>query len=372
MIALLGAMGGGMLMRALAGPLALLAGIAALFTLCGCVKCIHCRMRDCTCCKRCLRATGTDDFDDFEFVILVHEAIFECKDAKMTTSVRITAGRHHVKTEKSSNGLFQQPLHVTVEQGTDKVLVDLLDSSGRVMATLPLWSMEDVLQQEHQPERVYGLKPKVKGVRNARVKLTMSLQKEKDAEEGRSIAHGSDVDDLVRMHLAKCGKMVGGAGHASEMETLKQASAGPLEIFESLGKTKNVYMAVIGPPSSRRWVLGIWNTKKDFDARNRPNVEVDMLRIQSVQADPSRHHVFIIHYFDASRVPMTLTFRRTDRARDVWVEVIHLLVQRIRDSRAQNKEDRLAQKDATNLRGVSSRSNDSQKRPQGSRRAGSS
>merc|ERR1719359_306787 len=99
---------------------------------------MKCRMRDCTCVKRLLRWTGTDEFDDFELMILVHEAIFEHKDAKITTVVRVTAGAQTVSTDPNTNGIFQQPLHVLVEQGTDHIVVDLIDTRSRVLATLPL------------------------------------------------------------------------------------------------------------------------------------------------------------------------------------------------------------------------------------------
>jgi len=321
--------------NALAGPCAIVAGIAAILAICGCMKCTRCHMRDCTCCKRLLRVIGHDDFDDFELMVLVHEAMFERSAAKFTTVVRVTAGLHHVETDANSNGFFQQPLHLTVEQGVETIVVDLLDSHSRTLATLNLRTAEDVLGPSHHPEHTYSMRQKDKRLRNPRIKLTMAVQQEEDLEKGLLAGVSSDVDDLVRLQLAKArgeGKLLHGEG-MSEFEVLRQACAGPLELFEGLGKTSNIYVSIGGPPTSRRWNLGVWKDIHDFHAKKPPMKEVDLLRIQSVQADPTRHHVFVINCYDESRVRQALTFRRTDRARDVWVEVIRLLVQKVHDAR---------------------------------------
>merc|ERR1719456_1430679 len=119
---------------------------------------MKCRLRDCPCIKKLLRFTGHDEFDDFELMILVHEAIFESKEAKMSTVVRVTAGSHTVSTDSNSNGIFQQPLHIMVEQGTDEIVIDLLDTRSRVLATLPLQPTQHVLSaQSLQPEMVYPM-----------------------------------------------------------------------------------------------------------------------------------------------------------------------------------------------------------------------
>lgn len=316
-----------------AGPCAIIAGICACFAFCGCVKCMRCRMRDCGCCKRFLRVTGHDEFDDFEVMMLVHDAMFERQDAKMTTVVRVTAGAHYVRTDPNKNGIFQQPLHITVEQGTEHIIVDLMDSSDRVLATLTLRTVEDVLQAKLPPEQVYSMKQKNKGARNAKIKITMQIQDSEDAEKGILASVSPDVDTLVRMQLAKAREAGKYRGDLSEMEVLKQACSGPLEVFEGLGTTNKVWVSIVGPPASRRWMLGIWNEKRDYDAKRQPINEIDLLRIQSVQADPTRHHVFVLNYYDESRVRQSCTFRRTDRARDVWVEIIHLMVQKVHDNR---------------------------------------
>jgi len=326
--------------NALRGPLAMLAGCAAVVALCGICKCMKCGLRDCACMKKLLRFIGHDEFDDFELMILVHEATFESK-AKMSSSVKVTAGRQNVQTDANSDGVFQQPLHIQVEQGTENVVVELLDSRSYVLAEMKLEIMGHILNEQNlQPEMVYSMKQKPRSqITKPKVKLTMVVSKGGDEETGLLAGMSSDVDILVRQQLAKA-KQEGhhiGEGHEgeplSEMEVLMQACAGPLELFEGLGKTHNVYVAVSGPPHSKRWILGIWNDKKEYDAKRTPKQEVELLKIETVQGDPTRHHVFVINCFDESRVRKQLTFRRIDRARDVWVEILHLLVTKARDAK---------------------------------------
>lgn len=342
----------GLLFRsAFAAPCAILGVVAAVAGICGCMRCARCRLRDCWCCKKLLRFLGIDTFDDFEMMVLVHEVSCERKEAKSATSVRLTAGAHTVKTDPNSNGIFQQPLHLTVEQGTGAIVVDLLDQSSRVLADLRLDITEHVLgPKAHKPEEVHAMRVKSsKNLRNPKVKLTMVVDADSDAERGLlAKSHAtSDVDILVRQQLRKAKEehkedLANETGEVakSEMEVLRHACSGPLELFEGLGKTANVYVAALGPPKTRRYVLGIWQSKRDFDGRRPTVLEVDFVKVESVRADPSRHHVFVMIYYDESRVRHTLTFRRIDRARDVWVEILLLMVQKAHEHHQERKREK--------------------------------
>lgn len=319
----------------LGGPLAICGVIAGIVAICGCMKCLKCRLRDCGCCKRLLRCLGHDEFDDFDLMILVHEANFESRD-KLNVVVQVTAGSHVVKTDPCAGGMFQQPVHIFVEQGTHDVTVDLLDNKGRILATLELEVMGHILAEHSlQPEMVYSMKQKGKGISKPKIKLTMVASMQGDAEKGLLTDMDMDVDILVRQQLKKA-KQEGiehGQEGLSELDVLKAACAGPLELFEGLGKTRNVYVAVIGPPIAKRYVLGIWGSQNDYEHKKNAMQEIELLKIELVQGDPTRHHVFVVKCFDEARVRQTLTFRRIDRARDVWVELLHLLVMKAREQK---------------------------------------
>merc|ERR1719215_944552 len=183
-------------------------------------------------------------------------------------------------------------------------------------------------------------------IRNPRVKLTMVVESDGDPETGLlSDSRAPDIDFLVRQQLRKAKTNIGSKKNVSELDVLKDACAGPLEIFEGLGDTVQVYVAVIGTPISRRWILGVWNDQEDYIAKRQPRQEIDLMRIQSIQADPMRNHVFVVHCLDETRVQKSLTIRRVDRNRDVWVEILRLLVMKARETVSKIKASRSSNKD---------------------------
>jgi len=335
----------GLVFRAFSGPMYMMGAVAGAAVLCGlCACCVRCRMRDCGCIKKCLRCMGCDKFDDFELMVLVHEAMFDRVGipAKVATMVGITAGRHSVQTDPNTKSVFQQPLHISVEQGTQELVIDLLDSSERVLASLRMDILKDILNVSKLPqEQVYNMQQKGKGVRNPKIMLTIVASQSADEETGLVGATGADVNWLVQQQLRKAREeTLDSGGQTTETDVLKQACSGPLELFEHLGKTHQVFVAVLGPPSSKRWILGIWNDKHELEHKHRAIREVDLLRVQGVQSDPTRTNVFVITYFDEHRASQRLMFRRVDRARDVWVEMLQILVTHARDHRKETKHQR--------------------------------
>lgn len=350
----------GLMFRAISGPMYMIgavAGVAALFGLCAC--CWRCRMRDCRCIKRCLRCTGYDKYDDFELMVLVHEAIFET-GVQMKTSVNITAGRQTVRTDPNKESVFQQPLHLAIEQGTKELVVDLLDGSDGVLATLKMDILEDILSsRDLAQEKSYSMKQKSKTVRKPKISLTMVASQGSDEEEGLLSSNHSEVGLLVRQQLQKAKGQASDAGGATtETDVLKQACSGPLELFENMGKVYQVFVAVLGPPVSKRWMLGIWNDKQEHEYKHRALKEVDLLRVQSVQPDPTRANVFIISYVNEHRVSGRLMFRRVDRARDVWVEMLQIMVMKAREHRKDVKDIR---KGTTSMKSEKSEKSESSK-----------
>lgn len=289
--------------------------------------------------KRCLRGIGYDECDDFDLMAMVHQATLDSGHSKRL-QLRITAGDNVVQTDSSPNGIFQQALHISVVQGTYELVLDLLDKN-RVVATMPLRANKVQKEETARGEITYKMSSKNKHYRNVRVMLSFEIDRRDDMEKGMLANMTSEVDILVRQQLQK----VKSSGEdASELGLLMSACEGPLEIFGAqwakLGAHSLVYVGVLGPPASRRFVLGLWDDKYSFEARKHARQEVDLLRVESVQSDPIRNHVFVVAYYDENRIRQTLTFRRRDRARDVWVEILQLLVTKAHDTRKAQKEKR--------------------------------
>jgi len=321
------------------GPCAVLAVVGMITALCGCIRCSRWSLRDIALIKHLYLWIGQDKFDDFELIMFVHEAMFE-KQGKTTTYVNVKAGAHCIRTEESPSHIFQQPLHIIVEQGVETIVVELMDTRHTCMATLHLDVLDQIITPKVlNPEVVYFMKQKAKGVLQPKIQLTMVVNNPDDAASGL-VDHGalsSDVDLLVRQQLLKARRQHGDEEVTSELDVLKDACAGPLEIFQGMGRSNEVHVAVIGPPISRRWVLGVWRDQESFANKEKTLHEVDLMKIESIQADPKRNHVFVVNFFDELRNRNQMTFRRVDRARDVWVEILHLMIMKAREVKTEMK-----------------------------------
>lgn len=323
------------------GPMMIIQCIAGVALVFGCISCMRCRMRDCTCIRRCFRCLGIDQFDDFEMMVLVHEAMYTASASKQTTMVRVTAGQQTVETDTSSKGNFQQPLTIFVEQGAATIVIDLCDDSKRVMAKLTLDTMKDILKAEHQTisEKVFTMKQSSKGVMNPRVKLTMAVSSGDDLEAPLLSGCSQEVDWLMRQEMRKTAHPVG--KQATELEMITHGCHGPLDLFSGLGKTDTVHVAVHGPPQSKHWSFCVYQDEHDAGQKAHALYEVDLLKVQSVQPDPGRTNVFVVTYYSkdsGARSSQKLVFRRIDRARDVWVEMLQLLVTKVHEERAAKKD----------------------------------
>eukprot|EP00971_Amphidinium_carterae_P094974 1879250-Amphidinium_carterae.1 len=197
---------------------------------------------------------------------MVHEASYG--KLKQKTYLKITAGRQQVATDPSSNGKFQEKMDIHIEQGTTTVKFDLMDARGNVLAQLKLNTVRDILEAKGLcEERAYKMNAKHKAVvQQPKLTLTMFMNFDED-EETPLIADGSsDMNILLLQHISKTARerhTDHGNTLVSEMETLREAGSGPAELFRGIGKTEQVYLAILGPPMSRRWTLGLWSDMKD-------------------------------------------------------------------------------------------------------------
>lgn len=274
-------------------------------------------------------------------MMLVHQVTLDASEKKrMHFVVRVSAGRQSVRTDAHCNGVFQQPLHIEIEQGIRSINVELLDEQKmrkpKVLATLEFDVLQDILGGDQQAEVQYAMQEKAKGVSRAKVMLSMVMHNE-DSPLASINQDGAQLDVLMNAHMSKAQQRAGASGEHCEIETLKLAGSGPVENFEKMGKTQAVYIGIAGPPESRKWHLGIWHCEKDMLDKKPPLHDVDLLKVESVVPDPSRHHVFVINYFDSDRLRKAVTLRRVDRARDVWVEILHLIVQKAREEKKRQK-----------------------------------
>jgi len=340
-------------MRFIELPCMLLGCGAAIAAICGGVSCMRCRgfrIRDISCVKWFMRKSGQDSFDDFDLLVHVHEMVNLQMKQKTKLKVRVTAGQQVAKTGKSSKGIFQCSLTISVAQGTQYLLVDLITESEVLLAQLKLHVEKDVLTQKKAQEKVYPMKERAKGCPlNPTVRLTLCQSNERDLEDPltESLLTGKDpetvmlmqqklimAEEEVKNHDRRCRESM------SEMEVLMQAGGGPVETFGSFGSTTRRYCGVMGPPLSRRFFLGIWKDQQEYEGHVDAQQEIDVLKIHSVQADPGRSDVFVISYFDQHRVSKKLTCRIIDRPVKLWVEMLHLIITKAHEHHRAHKKDK--------------------------------
>merc|ERR1719282_1216349 len=146
-----------------------------------------------------------------------------------------------------------------------------------------------------------------------------------------------ETEALVQMQLAKVKQEIEEKvddRQLSESQLLMKACEGPLGLFKNWMHKESVHIAVRGPPQHRKFKLCIWKEHHDSVKGYRPELEVDLMKITNVIADPGRPDVFVIHYIASDKTKKKLMFRRIDRARDVWVEMFKILIKKIRKIKA--------------------------------------
>lgn len=324
--------------------------IGGCFAMCGIAKCCRacgrCRVRDCSCIKWWMRKTGTDTFDDFEALILVHEVQILTRGKKFSMFVRVTAGDHKVETEESK-GVFQQPLAIFVEQGTPSVKVECINCrSKQVISSLKLDAVQDILRSRktHAPCEVFAMKQKHKDVMNPKITLTIKKDYQKELEKGAMLVQGMGVSKETGVLLQHQADQTDGSttctegGVSSEVDLLMRGSSGPLLMFGSWGSTTKVYVAVQYKSDTRRFHFGVWKDRQEFDKGNPPKLDIDLMKVFSVQPDPNRKEVFVIEYAPAEKERKRVMMQRLDLTRDAWVEILQLLIKTIRNHREDNRK----------------------------------
>lgn len=329
-------------------------GLCAILMLCGLYKCAQCRMRDCSCIKRLLRATGSDEFDDFSIMVIVHDATFTATSRK-TTRIELCAGDHKISTSDTNKGIYQEALQMEIEQGSTHLVVRLMDYQTE-LAVAKLDIVQVILKNSAPIlEQEFTMKPKQKGITNPKVRLTMRLEKDGDQEKSllsdMNLSKESEMLLQQALHrnaaqsgasLMKRGSMsnLDAASASNEpakplsaLQTLVQGLKGNLDMFGTLGKSSRVWVEIQGPPLMKKYQLCIFPDSKESSRSTKPSQEVDVLKILSVQEDPGRSDVFIVNYMTNNKVKERLSFQRLDLPAQTWVELLTKLIKLVREER---------------------------------------
>jgi hypothetical protein len=249
---------------------------------------------------------------------------------------------------------------IFIEQGVEGVEVELMDAYTRkVLAVKSLDVMKDVLEPKARGEEtLYQMKQKSKTTLNPKIRLTILLDSDNEMEQGllASMDVSPEAGVVLRQQLHQAdlekgsaptadSKLEGGGGGFTQTQLLLKCCTGPLEKFGSWGSRSPVFMAAQGPPERRKYTIGLWQSQAHYESGQRADEDIDVMKITSVVPDPhpKRQEVFILQYVDVEHRRQRLTFRRLDRARDVWVEMLHCLIKMLHDMKDEDRRKSTAQ-----------------------------
>jgi len=315
----------------------LLVGLCACCALCGLYKCASCSCRDCGCIKRCLLCTGVDRFEDFELSVYVHEASFTGPHSPC--KVRVKAGRYEDETKEKEKLNFNERCCLHVEQGTEYLDIDLVESRGKVvLAQLRIDPVKELLDSKGTLGvlKTFKMKQKCKGLLNPRIKLTFLLEgADMDDDSGliEDLDLGQETAIILRSHMARMAEAGQDVDSLSKLELACNGTKGPLDQFKAWGARERVWLRVRMPaPSEKKYWLEIYHDEGEVD-RKPPAVQMDLMRVQSVQPDPGRDEVFIINYIDHQKAARRLTFASVHQGRNAWVELLTNTITLVREEK---------------------------------------
>jgi len=340
--------------------------------LCIAKVCCGCKMRDCRCIKRCLRCCCIDRFDDFHLMIAIEEIAYP-SEAAIPVLVEFSAGRNSERTPLSSSRTPGDQFVLFVEQGTVFLKVTLRGKNDQVLGT-KMEAMREILEEadhgvhqesfdiettlEEAPTITVGVAFRIYHDVSTNRDPNSDLEKKMALMMQCRLAHfdlpaeaervasgiiseqqaaGLDVQVLPR-------GIVTAQPSLSSFGNLMLACHGLVDIFTSWGAPETVYLGVKGPPSIRRFALCIFPDADAFTENNDCSKEIELVKIQSIHRDPSRDDVFAVVYSRSSKSAdfglgdVEVAFRKVDRSRDEWVEMLRHLVVEYREQKLQRRK----------------------------------
>lgn len=288
--------------------------------------------------KRLCRLVGVDRFDDFEFLLVVHDASFEYAKKKFNTEVRVKAGEHSVVTSESSNGSFQQPFSIFVEQGARAVRVELVDTSRqRVVSVVDLDITKDILAAFRDPvsAKLYTMTQKNKAVINPRIRLSIEVEDSEAVEAGLLPGKQEDENDFANEPMAT-------VADTPEQQRMVNSLQGLAERYDGQ-EDETVFLAMVGPPHYKRYFLTVWKDEQSFLEGRNYDDKVDLLKVRSVQPSSRGEHIFEVNYAkESAQDKRQMLFGSLDRPRDAWTEPLIALIEARHEAKASKRQSQSA------------------------------
>lgn len=288
-------------------------------------------VRDISFIKSQLRSMGCDLFNDFQLVVIVHDAHYVSPSRKQT-QVHVTAGRHRARSKQSTTGIFQETLEVLVEQGTQDLCFELLEN-GTVLATLDI-DVLSIINGGAILIKEFGMESKVAKVSEARLRLTMSRGADVDSEKGILFNARPEKTYNVLLH-----EPLGKTESLANTKALSQGLHGHLEMCgpsahqQTFGGNQltKVYAAILAPPVVKKSTFALYGSKDEHAQGSTSILSYELVKVVTVDADPSRADTFYIDYIDSRKSRERSAFRSLDLPVSAWVETMRKLTKPVRE-----------------------------------------
>jgi len=252
--------------------------------------------------------------------------------------------------KQSNMNAFLQPVSIFIEQGCELLLFELVNRSGKqVLATLQLDPNDLVTGSEVMgfDERVYTMTPCHRGILQVRITLTVRSEEFEDSSPFMEMIHNIHEEDLgvglmVQNELQAVYNKEHGyasshlvneeeARHLDQFALAIAACRGPVLLYGIWGRVENAFVAVVREPGQISF--GIWKDESSYQSGKRPRERINVLKVVSVQPETSSEDCFLLNVMVARGVKKRYRFERVDRSRDVWVDLLTLVVDAVRRKR---------------------------------------
>jgi len=261
------------------------------------------------------------------------------------TLVRLTADDQVTQTDVSYDKAFYEVFRLFIPQGTEEVVVELMDEDeSTVYASLVLDPILDLRLGTDAPgfdEQELTMDELRDDMTRAKIVIGFFADDgDKRFDDIIARTDGGVDQATVEHYLERARQSLESSGDddekaaPSQLEVSAWACTGPVVVWSQLGSRREAFLGVRGPPTTGDWQLGVWLDRESFEKGMDAFESINLLRVVAVQAEPSRSDMFIVVYMLTRTQKQRLVCQRLDRSREVWVEMLKVVVQFVHEMRA--------------------------------------
>jgi len=330
-------------------PVLLFSFVGALLVICGFNKCLCFRLRDRSFIRKFLLILGYDKFPEVSLTAIVHDAtgIEPGKNLTVILSACASGGtKNNFETRKSKDYKWEEPMEITIEQGT--VYVDVCIMNGKQTMAKTGVPLTDIWELSDQSD------PKMKCT--LRKTLSSGLKINPGLAISWCFPDNENLPLLFGYGLATADNVT---KKAIDINELASYCAGWLQKTHNFGLTHLRYFEMLKHEGKWHWC---WYETQDhkttpIDQKLAKNLEA--LRVVSISPVPEDNETFVVRYQDDNKEAVNLVLKNVDgKSREAWVEALRVFSSTLKDqSRSKDEKKKKSRKDRKKAKGDGSNTN---------------